>query len=743
MLTTHSADEPQLDLLEYWRSISKRKWAILLFACMVTVLAAAIVFSITPVYRATTTLLIESSKAKVVSIEDVYSGASANREYFQTQFEIIKSREVALKAIKALKLWEHPEFDPRLKEASFIQKTLVSLGITKEPAPIEWDEEKLGRAVYGQFSRQLFIEPVRQSLLVNISFESTSPALAAQVANTMANTYITNDFDARYAMTRKASEWLEGQLEGLKAKLEESERNLQAYRERTGILNIKDLAQSGVGRQVDDLMQRLTQLRLRRAEAESVYDQIKSARPGEDLSSLPAVLRDPSVSNAKAQESLAERKLAEISERYGPEHPRYVAAAADLKTARDASKRAVDLVVTSVTREMESSLATERSLEASLNRARGGVQNLNRKEFELSVLEREVASNQQMYQMFVTRAKETSVSSEIDSSVARVMDQATEPSSPIKPQKMQIVAIALVVGLLIAVLAALLIDQLDNTLKSTQDVESRLKAPLLSALPKLAKAETRRTATARILLDKPSSIFSEAVRTTRTGVLLSAIDQTHRVLLVTSSLPAEGKSTVAINLALAHSQTQRTLLIDADMRRPSVARGLELPPAAKGLSNLVSGSSALQECVHLLDGTNLHVIPAGTTPPNPLELLMSARFRETLEALGQQFETIIIDSPPVELVSDAVVLASHATGVIYVVKAYATPYQLVRKGLAKLQHAGGHLLGITLNQFDFAKAEKYHGEYSGYGKYGYGKDGYGQGYGAAYGKHPEATPVKA
>lgn len=735
---TETADS-EIDLLEYWRSISKRKWAIALFALAVALLAGVIVFSMTPIYRATTTVLIESNKSKVVSIEDVYSGMSPNREYFQTQAEIIKSREVAMKAIKAMRLWDHPEFDPRIKEAGSLQQLLISVGMVSVPEPIEWDDTNMAEAVYGQFNARMSVESVRQSQLARISFESSSPALAARVANVVANTYISNDFDARYEMTRKASEWLEGQLGGLKNTVEESERKLQSYRERAGIIDTKDLAQSGAGRQIDELTNRIMTLRLRRAEAESIYEQIKSAKKGEDMGSLPAVLRDPSVSSSKMQESIAERKLSEVSQRYGPEHSRYVAAEADLKTARDATRRAVDLVVASVTREYESSISAERSLEASLNRARGSVQSLNRKEFELGVLERDVASNRQMYEMFLKRAKETSVAGDLQSAIARVVDAAVVPTQAIKPKKSQIIAIALVLGLFVATLAALLIDRLDNTLKSTQDVETRLKSPLLATLPKLGKGDTRRSAAARLMLDKPNSIFAESIRSARTGVMLSAIDQSHRVLLVTSSLPAEGKTTVAINLALAHSQTQRTLLIDADMRRPAVGRGLELPPAAKGLSNLVSGSAELNECVHLLDGSQLSVIPAGTLPPNPLELLMSERFRQTLVELGTRFDTIIIDSPPVELVSDALVISTEATGVIYVVKAHDTPYQLVRKGLQRLQHAQGHLLGIALNQFDFARAEKYHGEYSGYGKYGYGKYGYRAGYGAPYGMPPATT----
>ena len=328
------ATDSEIDLLEYWRSISKRKWAILLFGVVVALLAGVVVFSLTPVYRATTTVLIESNKAKVVSIEDVYSGMSQNREYFQTQAEIIKSREVAMKTIKAMRLWDHPEFDPRTREVGAVQKLLRATGVVAEPEPMEWNDKNMAEAVYAQFSTHMSVELVRQSQLAKISFESASPEMASRVANTLANTYISNDFDARYEMTRKAGEWLESQMVGLKTAVEDSERKLQNYRERAGIIETKDLAQSGAGRQIDELSQRLSQLRLRRAEAESIYDQIRSAKKGEDMGSLPAVLRDGQVSSAKMQESIAERKLSEIAQRYGPEHARYVAAEADLKTAQ-------------------------------------------------------------------------------------------------------------------------------------------------------------------------------------------------------------------------------------------------------------------------------------------------------------------------------------------------------------------------------------------------------------------------
>lgn len=743
-IALHDPDDEgsKLDLVEYWRSITKRKWAILVLGLVVGLLAGVIVFALTPVYRGTTTVLIEANKNKVVSIEDVYTGISQNREYFQTQVEIIKSREVAIRAIEVLKLWDYPEFDPRNKEKGLLEELQEKLGISEEVGAKEWTTTALADAVYPSFTKKLAIEPVRLSQLAKVSFESTSPALAALVANTVASTYIDNDLDARYKMTKQASGWLQERLSSLKNKLDDSERNLQNYREKAGIVDVKSTAQSGAGKQIEEVTQRLVETRLRRAEAENAYNQIKSVGKNGDFSSLPAVVRNSNVSDALKAQADAERNMSEVAQRYGFEHPKYVAAEATLKSARENVKRQVESVVGSVTREYEVALGTERALEGTLNSARGSIQNLNRKEFELGVLEREVDSNRQIYDMFMKRAKETNVSGDLQSAVARVVDPAVVPSRPVKPQKPQIIGIAIVLGLFVGVLVSLLLDRLDNTLKTTEDVEAKLKAPLLTTLPLLDKGETDRLASARLFLDNPKSIYSEAIRTARTGVLLSAIDLPNRILLVTSSLPGEGKTTFSINLALAHAQTKRTLLIDADMRRPAITKGLDLAPAAPGLSELVAGTAVLDNCLQAVSGSTLSVLGSGRIPPNPLELLLSQKFKATLDELAAIYDVIVIDSPPVELVSDALVISAHATGVIYAVKAADTPYPLARKGLQRIRRAEGEIMGVVLNRFDFKQAEKYYGEYSGYGKYGYGKYGYKAGYGEAYGSEPEGKAAK-
>ncbi|TCS71926.1 capsular exopolysaccharide synthesis family protein [Sulfuritortus calidifontis] len=730
------ADEDKLDLLEYWRSIAKRKWPILGFALSVAVVAAVIAFVMTPIYRSTVTLLIEADKSKVVSIEDVYSGVSQNREHFQTQVEILKSREVALKTIAKLKLWERPEYDPRQKKTGAIQGLLEAIGFSSEGKEPVWNEATLAAAIYPKFASQVSIEPVRLSQLVKISVENEDKELAARAANTMARVYIENDLETRFQMTNQASAWLQERLGALRESLTASERALQEYRDRTGMVVAEQAAQSGAGIQIAGAMQRLIDARVRRAEAESAYNQIRNADRNTDLSALPAVLRNPIVAEAKRQESDAERKLSELSQRYGREHPKIVQAEAELQAARENVQRRVDTVVASVTREYEAAKATERTLEGIVSQARGAVQSVNRKEFQLSALEREVEANRQMYDMFMKRAKETHVAGDLQTAVARVVDPAVVSNTPVKPKKQLIVLVAGMLGLLGGALTSLVLDRLDNTLKTTEDVETKLKHPLLTTLPILAKNDAERTS--HVFTDEPDSVYAEAIRTARTGVLLSALDAPSRVLVISSSLPGEGKTTFAINLALAHAQTKKTLLLDADMRRPTVAKRLNLAPGSKGLSNFVSGAAELKECVHMVAGTNLAVLGAGTIPPNPLELLLSQKFRDALARLQQVFDIIVIDSPPVELVSDAMVLAEQANGVIYVTKANATPYQLVRKGLARSERAGGRILGIVLNQFDFEHAEKYYGDYSGYSKYDY-KSAYGSAYSSAYGS--DKTPA--
>jgi polysaccharide biosynthesis transport protein len=271
------------------------------------------------------------------------------------------------------------------------------------------------------------------------------------------------------------------------------------------------------------------------------------------------------------------------------------------------------------------------------------------------------------------------------------------------------------VGLILGIMLALLIERLDNTVKTSSEVEAKLGLPVLATLPII----TGKIKPERHFTENPHSIFSEAIRTARTGILLSAIDEPHKAIVITSSVPGEGKTTFAMNLALAFAQTKRVILVDADMRRPSIGKVYGKESTAPGLSNLVSGTSPAQDCMFRVEESELYVLPAGVIPPNPLELLLSKRFEDTLHKLMDMFDIVIIDTPPVQLVSDSLVIARRCSGLIYVVKADDVPYQVARNGIKRVKQSLVNIIGVALNQLDFERADRYYGEYTGYAKYGY------------------------
>ena len=731
--------EESLNLLEHWRVVTKRKWSIIGLALAITLLAALVASAITPTFRSTATLLVEAQKNKVVSIEEVYPGVTATREYFQTQAEILKSRELAAKVVQKLKLTTQPEFDPRQQEPPLWKRWLgnvgpdiANLGIATSEEDQATGEDAIFKQVVSRFQTQLIVEPVRLSQLIRVSFQSYDPDLAAKIANAVAETYIESDLESRYQMTQKASDWLSERLRGLRQKVDASDKALQQYREKERIVDAKGLTQSGATRQLEDLTKALVDARQRRNEAENKNNQIRGMHgPASTYESVPAVIGNQLVGQMRMAEAEAERKLSEFSNRYGKEHPRMIQAQAELRAARENTRRAIETVVAGITKEFEVARANEASVERSLNRSKGEIQDINRKEFQLGILERDVAANKQLYDMFLGRYKETNAAGDLQSTVARVVDPAIPPSGPYKPNKRQIVLIALFAGLFLAVMLALLLERLDSTLKTSADVENKLGLPVLASLPIVSE---RGIKTERIVEQNPQAMFSEGIRTARTGILLSAIDEPHRAVVVTSSVPGEGKTTFATNLALAFSQTKRVVLVDADMRRPSIGKLFGKEQNAPGLSTLVSGNTPPTECIFKVEGSELYVIPSGTIPPNPLELLLSKRFEDALLKLQEMFEIVIIDSPPVQLVSDALVVARSCTGLVYIVKADDTPFQVARNGIKRLRRAHAKIIGVALNRLDFERADKYYGEYTGYSKYGYKRY-----YGAYGGKKRKAA----
>ncbi len=704
--------EEEIDLRHYWSIISKYKRRILGLAFMVSLVAALIAFAITPVYRSTATIMIESKQAKVVSIEEIYGVDPTLREYFQTQFEILKSRDLAKKVIQKLNLAENPEFKKKENESGFNWREWLPLDLPvaeKEAKPVDPME-----ALTNKFMAHLTVTPVRNTQLVNISFDAEDPQLAANIVNALGEAYIESDLEARLDLTRKAGTWLSSRLDGLKDKLAESERKLQAFLEKEKLVDVEGVMTVSA-REIEETTSQLVEARQKRAEAESLYRKVTLL--GDNLVNnveyVPEIFNDPVIQDLKQKEAEAQKALSELMGRYGADHPKIMAARSQLDTIKTLLRKQVSSLVNGIKNSYEVARANEAAQSSALNANKEDIQAISRKQSKLRELQREVESNRHLYDLFFNRSKETSEAGELQAANARFIDKASMPMAPEKPKKKLIVLLAFVASLLVGVLLAFLLEYLDASMRNPQDVEQKLGIPFLGLIPLLTGKDKKRNP-ATMYLQSPRSNFAESIRTIRTGIMLSTLDNPHKALLITSSVSGEGKSTAVLNIALALAQMERVLLIDADMRRPTIMKHCELPPKAPGLSNAIAKTAELEDCIHRYEAGNLDVMPVGLIPPNPLELLASKNFSDLLNKLESNYDSIIIDSPPINAVSDAQLLSQYADAVIYVVKGEATSSHVAKEGLRRLQQVAAPVIGVILSQVDMEKVGKHSGYYSQY-----------------------------
>ncbi|MDK2778338.1 MAG: polysaccharide biosynthesis tyrosine autokinase [Pseudomonadota bacterium] len=717
-----------IDLTYYWQIIRRHGKKIIALSAVVGLVAALVSLAMTPVFRGKSTLLIESQEAKVLSIEEVYGLPSASSEYLLTQFEILKSRELARRVVIDLGLVDNPEFNPyhELNKKSFSLKGIL-FGEGEEPA-----KEEVLSATTDRFWKSVTIEPIRKTQLVKLSVDSESPEIAMKGANALADAYIESQLEAKIGLTQKASGWLSGRLGGLKERLDESEKKLQDYREQNNIVDVAGVS-TLVAKEIDQITQRLVEARAKRIELESAYNQLHNLedKSYESLSSLPNIINNPLVVRLRESETSSELKVSELSKRYGPLHPRMIAAQSDLEAVRDSVHNQMGRIANSIENDFNVARSKESSLQSALEDAKSRARLINRTEFQLNEYQREVDANRDLYEAFFTRIRETSATGDLQTANARVIDPAVLPKSPVKPNNKLIVLLALIGSAMFGIVLAFLLDVLNATIKNADDVDRKLGVSLLGLLPLISFSTKEKKAAAteetdrlvRAFAENKDSGFSEAFRTLRTSLTLAGLEHPANVVLITSSVPGEGKTTTSANLAEAFGQMEKTLLIDADMRRPTVARKLGLTVGSMGLSSAVAYPDTLDECIHSVPELGIDVIPSGPVPPNPLELLASKNFRHLLESLKTRYQRIIIDSAPMHAVSDALYLSTLTDGVVYVVKADATKDKSVNAGIQRLTESNARVLGVVLNQVNVEKEARYGGHYTHYsGAYAYSSD---------------------
>ncbi len=684
------------------------KWGIAGLAVAATVLTALYLSTVQPVYRATGSIVLESQAPNIVAVQEVYSLGRVSYDYSQTQFGILKSRQLAERTVRRLNLQDNAAFSASPQQPEKARWFDFLLPARKQAPRKNIDPELADQqrvlAIANRLARSISVAPEQYSHLVHLSYESTDPQLAAEIINTHIDEFISRDLETRVSGTVDATEWLTERLATLKENLNTSERALQVFRESEQLVDVGGVTDLG-GFELKDLASRLEEARRQRILAENIVREVTEREQSspQALSSLPVVLQHPLVQGLKQEQSSIERRVAELAKRYGPRHPRMISARSELESAEKDLGRAVEEVVAGIGREYELARRNEQELESLWQSRRSEIQQFNRIEFKLRELQRDVDTNRQLYEIFLTRLKETSSTEGFARPHARVVDAAVVPRSPIRPNKLQSMIIAFVLASMLGTLIALALDYLDNTLKTADDVQSKLGAPFLGSIPigGLVDGELEP------YWKNPGGRFGEAFRTLRTALVLSRLDDPAGVIVVTSSLPAEGKSTIALNLGSAFAQMQRTLVVGADLRRPSLARLCNLKPNHMGLSHYVAGGASLDECIEHLPEPGMDVMPAGVIPPNPLELISSARFRSVLEELRARYDRIIIDSAPVHAVSDALMLSSYADAVVFVVKADATQVTQARRALEQITGSNEPLSGVVINQLDSRRQPRY------------------------------------
>lgn len=789
----------QIDFQHYLRVLRKHKWPIALFTAVVTGLAGYYVTKVTPIYQATSVLLIENQKNNAVSIESLVGLDGESKTYYQTQYALLQSRRLAERVVDRLNLWddqalsgapaegvnvaevsgEEPSIGDRVRglfnsadegaadsssvtvdlqapeatvqaestasqasdategqdlyqisvdesgangEIPDFQMSLTDEAFTSRPQ----NAEELRRAqIVGRFMSNLSITPVRNTTLVNVSYESPDPVHAALVANTVSEEYIQSYLDARVELTNSASQWLNERLAKLKTDLDLSENKLIDFKQANGLVD--------VGGSVDrlneqELLLATNELAAARSElstASDLYREVQSLRgQPELLQSIVAIQDDPLVRQVKVELGQRQRELDELLNRYGERHPRVIDAQSRLASLNITMEGHVNRVIGSIEKDYQLLRQRVASIEAKLADGKEQIQDLGTKRFELQALEREVEAKRNIYDTFFSRITETNSTEGLEAANARISDYALPPMSPVKPKKQLIIALAALASLIISMLMAILYEQMDSTVKSATDVEDKLGLKLLGILPLIKTGLLKRSVELPLnpaeIVDTKNT-FLESVNTVRTTLCMGEEPgKPRQVITITSSIPSEGKSTASLNLAYSLAQLERVLVIDCDMRRPSVAKAAGFDKNIPGLTNLITGTASARECIKrgVFDGV-VDILPSGPLPEQPLELLSSLRFEKILNQLRNHYDRIVIDSAPTQAVSDALVLSKLSDAVVYIIKSHSTDYELVKRGIKRLNEAKAPIVGCVVTQVDIQKMVSYGGDYYYQGYYDY------------------------
>ena len=713
-----SPREPHL--YDYLLILRKHQWLILTFLLAVVTFVSIATFRMKPVYVASAKIEIDKTGTNILPFQgaDPYDYEMDVENYIETQSRILTSETLALATIRNLSLAGTPEFsDGGASDA-------IATGSLKN--------QKLPPEI-GAFLGSLSVKRIPSTSLMEVSFESTNPQLAARILNAHLDNYIEQNYKSRYEATAEATKWLQSELDELSVKVRRSEDARIAYERNNQIWAVDDKSNVTTQR-LADLNKELTDAQSDSLKKQALYEFAKAG----DVDAVPQ-LRDNSVlQGLQTKRADLSVQYTDAVAQYGPNFPKVQRMQAQIKDLDEQMTRECKGIVVQLENDYREAKQHEDLLSKALDEQKTEVNAMSEKMIQYNILKREAEANKLLYDSLETKLKEAQISSGLKSSNLRIVDPAMVPSTPSRPAKSRNIALAFLVGLVGGIGLALLREYLDNTVQTPDDVETLARLPSLAVVPTFGGQvrEAKRTGFFKVASSNghekhielvaqhlPKSPMSESFRALRTALLLSRPDRPPQVILVSSALPREGKTTVAANLAVTLAQLgDKTILVDADLRKPGVGRLLNLGTGKyAGLSSFLAGVSTL-DLVSVPHPAipNLTAIPTGPLPPNPADLLSSHKLTEAIAELRTKFKFIVIDSPPIMAASDAVILSVQADGVLLVVRSGETPKVAFIRTCDLLTSVKCHFLGIVLNAVDSSAPDYYYSyRYYPY-SYGYG-----------------------
>jgi capsular exopolysaccharide synthesis family protein len=691
-----------IDFPYYWQILKsvfrkniKRSF---LMACLVGGFTFLYSITLESQYRATTVIHVAPPSSAVFNLRELFLNRR-DPAFRETQVGIIRSRVLINKVVERLELDKNPAFASN--DVSVLSKIKQRMGFAA-PKP---EPRDIRRLITSNLISEIGIDSQRDSYLLNISLSMPNAQLAADVTNVLAEEYIQSVESNQRLSSETSEQWLLDRLEIVNKDLRAAEVVLQEFKERENIIGSSTQNDGMVSQEVDMISSRLLEAKQKRLGSEALYQQIIATERGRgDLQGITAIQGDVIVQDIRKELLDLERKQGELSQRYGPEHRRMVELSSQIAATNDNLKQQTQRVVSALKSEYELAKESESFLRSSLGTSTNKVQLLGRKQFDLLALEQNVRTQRDVYQAFLKRLNQNRATGVSVNENVRITDPAVAPLRALPSKAPMLVGLLTVLTILLGLGVGLLRELFDNTITNDQDVDRKLSLMSLGSVPTIEEGnpeEVEVNLAYNYFSNNKLSQFSESVRTLRSSLMLSSIDETKRRILVTSTVPGEGKTSMAVSLAVAFAQVQKTLLIDCDLRRPSLDELFESGPfnrRSTGLNDLCLGSASPSECIRSLPGAGVDVILAGTINPNPQELFCSTKFADMLNRLSEVYDVIVIDSPPSGGLSDAMLIATQVDQVAYVIKANSTPVAKARSAIKALEKANAPIAGVVVNQ---------------------------------------------